>query len=296
MGEIKRKLTENRVRDDLDENATLTSMCCNPCFSLRVVGSYSDGGMIAGGSKYPHNGVNTASISIRQALDLLEMEDKHDWVDENWYELKDGFNGFKHFSPDVNVFVDVLVDIEYGIKMYSGERVSFVERVNLNSDCSTKLADCGVGSEIKVSEFTKDSITIETTQKTYDIGSVRNSESELNDLLGEYISDESVWVEAQFGEFTELEDELMIPLYSNDSTYKIRFKEPFTDDNPVWSLASEFNFEDPWNLEREPCKYSIHSAGRKGFRDGFIRVSTPKVKSKSGLLSSVFEYFHDLYL
>lgn len=288
MSDIRDKLVEKQAMDDMEKNAIIKNIDfigCNP--AVRVEGRYNKGGMVMGGPKYHMKGTNKSEISLSNALEILNCENRSDWIDENWHSICEDNNIFTSFSPSTNVYVDLKVYIKFDIEYYNKNRISVFDEVNLRNQNYSNLINLGVGTDIKISYQTNDSVTIETSdgKRDYDIYSNEIDSYDMNNynIIIDYLSSPDVWTRGYFGEFEERDNSLIVPLNISNNSYKLDFKEPFNDDNKIWELSNLFNYNDPWNLQNEMFTYSIHSSRRKYFRKEFIRIKNPQVNEEASM-------------
>lgn len=292
MGDIRDKLIEKQAMDDMNLNATIKNIYCDYKPVIKATGRYNNGGMVMGGPKYHMKGTKTVDASKFDAYNLLKCDDKASWINDNWNELnEDNMLTFMNFSPDVNVYVDIIVSIGYDIEYYNGDQISICRQINLESEKTEPLVELGVGSEIKIHSEGNNKVIISSRNmskqeyKNEELNDIKNDE--LNEILIDFLSNKSTWSQGKFGEFKEKGDTLLVPLYIRDIEYNLRFTEPFNDNNQIWDLAEIFGYDDPWNIESEYFDYSIHSVVRSGFRKGFIHIKNPRDDSenKSGMVS-----------
>lgn len=278
MSDIRKQLVEKQALDDMSWNAEVTDIYCNYKPQLRIVGKYSNGGMILGGSKYPHKGTNTINISKLEAKTLLDSNDRVEWVNDKWFELNNDYS-FRNFSPNCSVYIDIIAIVGYDIEYHNGREISISEEFNINSKHNSQLARSGIDSEIKIVSETDENITILTKfgeESEYNNKNIKSKSDKLSNLILQYISRNKKWIEGTFGDFVEKDDKLIVPLTIDSTTYELKFRPPFNDENKIWKLTDEFGYDDPWNLQRERFNISIHSSTRNFYRNNFIHLKHPE--------------------
>lgn len=294
MGNIRDKLVEKQAMDKMDLNATIKDIYCDYTPVIRASGRYNNGGMmVMGGGKYHMKGTKSVKASKFDAYNLFKTDDRANWIDDNWHKLNDQKSlSLMSFSPDVDVYVDILVNLGYDIEYYNGDQISISKQINLKSEQTEPLVQLGIGSDIKIHNEGNDKVvvsSINTNKRTYkneDLDDFKTDE--LNEILINFLSNKNTWCQGQFGEFNEKGDTLLVPLYIQDVKYNLRFTKPFNDNNQIWDLAEVFSYDDPWNIESEYFDYTIHSVVRSGFRKGFVHIKNPREDSnKSGMVSEL---------
>lgn len=301
MSDIRDKLMEKKAMDEMDFNAVINEtniIGFDPI--VRVEGRYNNGGMVIGGPKYHIKGTKKSKISPTKALDLIEFDDKYEWIDDNWTSLNDEKQIFISFSPDVNVYIDLIVYIKYNIEYYNNQNIVILEEINMNEQNTSDLLRSGVKSNIKIHKQTDETVSVSTlkgNKSEYEIYEPIESHKmdEYNNIVLNYLSDKNSWVDGYFGEFEEKDGFLVVPLNISGDTYNLEFTQPFNDENKIWKIAELFNYNDPWNLENERFEYSIHSSKRNYFRKGFIRIKDPNSKKSSGIYNTIKERFSRYY-
>lgn len=295
MGEIRERLVEKQALDDMDWNAEITDIYCSYQPQIRIIGKYNNGGMRAGGAKYPHKGTKTIDISKLEAKTLFDTNDRVKWVNDNWFELNNDYL-FREFSSNCKLYIDIIARIRYNIEYHNGREISISEKFNLNSKNNSQLARSGIGSEIKIVSEKDDNITVVTKfgeEIKYDNKKIKPNSDELSNVILEYVSKNRKWITGTFGDFIEKNDELIVPLIIDNTTYELKFRPPFNDDNEIWDLTEEFGYNDPWNLQGERFNLSIHSATRDFYRNNFIHLKHPDSEVKK---ESIFTRIKDKIL
>jgi len=103
--------------------------------------------------------------------------------------------------------------------------------------------------------------------------------NEINKFILEYLSIDKKWVNENIGKIQEVDANLHIPIFINNSKINFKFTEPQDNKSDIWEFTNIFNYDDPWNLQNEPAKIAFKGSTVSSYKHNFWTIKPLKRKN-----------------
>lgn len=287
MNRVRERLLETKALDEMEKNASLIDVRCDPELVLRFKADVNHGGATATGPRYSPTS-DEWRVSMSEFENIQDSENLTKWVNDNYEARKSNiFLQYKNAKGAVYLQCRLYFKVEH----YGADSTWMKNDLTITPSRNYEplVAEYFGSEEIHV-EPTEDDVNVRPS--SFDTGfEILESrpnldENQLGSFAIELLSKNTPWTNGTFGCFETHEENVVVPLEFDTTTYQIQFSNPEDISSPIWELATVFDCQDPWNLQGQELQATLNplSISSDTYQHKMIQLREPQDNKQYSLL------------
>lgn len=292
MGDIREEMLRTQALQDMELNAEITDITCKIDYLFSWEGKVSN--LFTGVNISPYNSMyGEWPISEEKVEQYINDQIKPVEIIKKKHIEENEINKVRKYKDiSSNIFLDVT--LYYKISYIDDESVWAYENIKITKDnfYSNLLSYVKPITDKKIySEVSNDKINVYFDTQNVTLTCTNEPYMNMNNLEGfllQYLSEPNKWTKGEIGQINTTDDKLFIPIFINNKCMELEFNNPEDNKNPIWEFANEFNYKDPWNLEKEDIEISLGSiTDNLYYQHNLFNVRKPRKNKLKGIKSKI---------
>lgn len=299
MTDLRDEVVRTKALQDMECNSTVVDVKCDLRFNYKWEGGINYGGLTIGGPQHRSTSSEWV-LSKDKAFEVQNLSGKKltEWTEKEYKERENCsiFVSMKGVSAETYYYPRIYYKIEF----FDGEVSWYSRELELDSYTYYDPIINSYKTERDIfTQVTDESVTIKCEEEEIKVekDTTDRKQSKYEEMIIQYLSDDMPWVNAEFGRVIEQGNTAIFSVNIGDTQFPLSFERPQDTSNNIWNLAEAFDYNDPWNLQREEMQLSLNNVTSKyPFSQDYVHIRPPKRNRNhesilTRIKNKIFSYF-----